>query len=95
MVERIEEMYNRIGYWVVVRNSKGVYIPLIISHISITLNKEKENIFAVTSAGYEIAITNYTVLHESVKEATESADKLNNLDSIRKNNNNLIQKRSV
>ncbi len=97
-VARIKEMYDRIGYWVIARNNKGVYSPMVISHIAIILGSKREEINAVTTSGYEVAVTAHTQLFESYVDAQKAADALRIIkenENEKQYTNNLTQKRSV
>lgn len=95
-IELIREMYDRIGYWFVVKNSKGAFMPALISHITVVPGKNRQEIMAVSSNGYELAVTPNTQLFESMIEAQKAADRLAEMkENERQNNNNLTTKRSV
>jgi len=95
-IEQIREAHARIGYWFIVKNSKGAFMPALIHHIAIRLLKNSIELVAVSENGYELAVNANTLLFESVKEAQNAADSLAKLkENERHNNNNLTQKRSV
>lgn len=92
----IREAHARIGYWFVVKNSKGAFMPALINHIAIRLHKNTMEIVAVSTNGYELAVNANTLLFESMKDAQNAADSLAKIkENERNNNNNLTQKRSV
>ena len=95
-IEQIREMYDRIGFWFIVKNNRGAFMPALINHITVVLGKNRQEIMAVSLNGYQLAVTPNTQLFESLVEAQQAADKLAALKgNERLNNSNLTIKRSV